>query len=82
MTRTLLITSVAAALGLAGAATAADFTEVDADANGLVSLQEVQAIAPDVTEDEFSSYDGDADGSLNEDEFATWDAAANAEPAN
>ncbi len=69
MRKTLLITA-AAALGLAGGALAAEFSEVDADADGLVSLEEAQEIMPSITQDEFSTYDGDADGALNEDEFA------------
>ena len=76
MTNKLLIASLAA-LGFAGAAAAAEFSEVDADANGLASLEEIQAIAPDVTQADFDSYDSDADGALNEDEFAVWDTAMN-----
>jgi hypothetical protein len=74
MRRKLLIASLAT-LGLAGAAGAAEFSEVDADSNSLVTLQELQAIAPEVTRDEFGNYDGDADGGLNENEFAIWNAA-------
>ncbi len=78
MRKTLLITA-AAALGVAGGALAAEFSEVDTDSNGQLSLEEVQAVAPNVTEDEFSSYDGNADGALNENEFAIWEAATGQE---
>ncbi len=70
-----LMTAAVAGVLLGGAAFAAEFSEVDADSSGILSLEEVQAVAPDVTEDEFTSYDGDADGGLNEDEFAIWEAA-------
>jgi hypothetical protein len=73
--KTTLTTAAAAGLLLGGAALAAEFSEVDADQSGLLSLEEVQAVAPDVTADEFSSYDGDANGGLDEDEFAIWEAA-------
>jgi hypothetical protein len=67
--------AAAAALGIAGGAVAADFSQVDKDKNGLVSFQEMQAVMPNVTMDEFSAYDGNADGQLSENEFAIWQAA-------
>lgn len=78
-----LFASVATIAALtAGAALAQDvaFTDVDADADGLLSLEEVQTAAPEVTEEEFNSYDADVDGFLNEDEFTAW-AEGSAEPA-
>ena len=64
------------ALGLAGFASAAlaagemDFAKVDADANGLVSMEEASAAGWEWTEEQFKAADKDADGSLNADEFA------------
>lgn len=60
-------------LGLAGApalAQEADFAAVDANADGLVSMEEATAAGWDWTEDQFKAADGDGDGSLNADEFA------------
>lgn len=74
-----LFASVATIAALtAGAALAQDvaFTDVDADADGLLSLEEVQGAAPEVTEDEFNTYDADVDGFLNEDEFTAWAGSA------
>lgn len=73
--KTTLTTVAVAGLLLGGAAFAAEFSDVDADQSGLLSLEEVQAVAPDVTEDEFTSYDGDANGGLDEGEFEIWEAA-------
>jgi len=82
MKKTVLIASVAA-FGLAAPVFAQDvtaFESADTDMSGGVTLEEVQAIAPDVTSDGFDAYDADADGALNQDEFETWQMA-NPEPA-
>ena len=76
MANKFLIASIAA-VGFAGAAAAAEFAEVDSDQNGLASLQEVQVIAPDVTQDDFDGYDENADGGLDEIEFNAWQTAMN-----
>jgi hypothetical protein len=44
-----------------------------------LTLREVQALAPGITEEEFETYDGDADGGLDEDEFALWEQATGQE---
>jgi hypothetical protein len=74
--RKAFLVAAAAALGVAGAVIAAEFKDVDKNSDGRVSLEEVKVVMPNITEDEFSSYDGNADGSLNENEFAIWEAAA------
>lgn len=78
MKKTVLIASVAA-FGLAAPVFAQDdasgFAAADTDMSGGVSLEEVQAISPDVTSDGFDAYDADADGELSEDEFETWEMA-------
>jgi hypothetical protein len=59
-------------LGLSSAAlaqAATDFATVDADVSGGLSWTEVQAAWPDLTEDDFTAADTDADGELNEDEY-------------
>jgi Ca2+-binding EF-hand superfamily protein len=71
-----LFTAAAAAAFIAGGALAQEpqisFIELDANEDGQLSHGELHAVAPDVTEDEFASYDADADGYLQEPEFDTW----------
>jgi len=52
------------------AALAADFTAVDADQNGSVSMEEAKAAMPDLDDDAFNAADGDQSGELSADEFA------------
>jgi len=59
---------VAALLGLPACAFAAIAAEVDSNGDGLLSVMEVQAILPDITAEQFSSMDLNADGALDEDE--------------
>lgn len=73
--KTTVVLSAIAALGFAGAAVANEeitFAAIDTNADGVLSLEEVQVAAPEVTEVEFTAYDADADGSLSEDEFTVW----------
>lgn len=81
-----LFTAAAAAALTAGAAFAQEadaeitFEALDTDMNGVLSLEEVQAAAPDVTAEAFAEYDEDGDEALNEDEFDAWvDAQAEAD---
>lgn len=79
--KTFLISGVSA-LALAGMALAVPFEEADTDGDGQISLSEIQAIDPNTTEAEFTLYDVDLDGGLDEDEYAAWRAATqrDAEP--
>lgn len=43
---------------------------VDADGDGLVTLEEMQAVHTDITEEQFTALDVNADGSLDADEYA------------
>ncbi|MEO9873972.1 MAG: hypothetical protein ABJM26_18720 [Anderseniella sp.] len=52
------------------AALAADFTAVDADQNGSVTMDEAKAAMPELSEDAFKAADGDQNGELSADEFA------------
>ncbi|MEO1149808.1 MAG: hypothetical protein AAFW83_02355 [Pseudomonadota bacterium] len=61
--------------GAALAAHASDFNIIDTDASGGLSLSEVQAVAPDVTEDEFVNFDIDGSGELSEGEYEDWKAS-------
>lgn len=71
-----LFTAVSAAAFAAGAALAQEtqisFVELDVNEDGKLSIEEVHAVAPDVTEDDFAAYDADGDGYLQEPEFETW----------
>lgn len=63
--------ALAAIIGTAaaGAAFAATLTELDADANGTLSMAELQAAYPSLTEDGFTAIDANADGAVDEAEF-------------
>lgn len=67
----LLAASILAA-GLAGAAGAQDFAVVDANGDGFVTLDEVNAVDSAVTADGFAAFDTDGDARLSEDEFTVW----------
>jgi Ca2+-binding EF-hand superfamily protein len=75
MKRQVLITTIAAA-AFAGTAFAQApmFETVDVDGDGLVTLSEAQAVAPELTEDEFTAFDVNADGGLDQGEFDAWAA--------
>jgi len=76
--KTFLISGVSA-LALAGTAFATPFEDADTNDDGSVSLSEVQAIDPATSEAEFTLYDVDLDGELNEEEYATWRVATQGE---
>lgn len=67
-----LMTVVAGIAFTAGAALAQDarFDAADADADGSVTLTELQAVFPDVTAEQFMTADANGDGALDRDEFA------------
>lgn len=71
------------ALGLTGAVmaqAATDFTSVDTDANGGVTLAEAQVAWPDLTEEAFTAADTDGNGELSAEEYEAY-LAATAAPA-
>jgi hypothetical protein len=78
MTMKILATLTASAALMTGAALAGDMSDYDTDGDGLLSLEEIQAAKPDVTEDEFNEYDEDGDGFLDEDEYNLWKEAKEA----
>ncbi|MDZ5696899.1 hypothetical protein [Chelativorans sp. M5D2P16] len=47
-----------------------DFESIDMDQSGGISLQEIQVVAPDVTEETFNAVDTDGSGDLSPEEFA------------
>lgn len=46
-----------------------NFADVDLDASGELSFEELQAVWPDLTQEEFTVADMDANGSLSADEI-------------
>ena len=60
----------AGVIGLAGAAHAASFTDIDANADGAISQEEFAAAYPDAGDDAWTAADADADGTLTEAELA------------
>ena len=83
MNKTVL--SLAALLGLSvtgGAiAQALDFNALDANADGVISVEELQVAIPDLTPESFAMLDTDTDGSLSAEEFGAL-MPATAAPAN
>ena len=70
MTLTLPRLIAASLITLPVAAFAADYMAADANQDGMLSLEEVQAILPEVTTDTFMAVDSDGDGLINADELA------------
>ncbi len=65
------ILAILLATGFAStAALAADFSAVDADQNGSVTMEEAKAAMPDLSDDAFKAADGDQSGELSAEEFA------------
>lgn len=70
MKKTILALAVLGLSGIPALAQEADFMKVDANADGLVSMEEATAAGWTWTEDQFKAADANADGSLDADEFA------------
>ncbi|MEB8389203.1 EF-hand domain-containing protein [Rhodobacteraceae bacterium KMM 6894] len=61
---------IAIVLGMSALATSAFATDaMDSNADGMVTIEEVQAMYPDITAEQFSEADANADGSLDADEI-------------
>ncbi|WP_264210739.1 EF-hand domain-containing protein [Leisingera thetidis] len=65
----------AAVIAMAASAALAAMSDVDTDEDGMSSYEELIAVYPDVTEDQFTAMDANEDGSLDQEEM---DAAAEA----
>lgn len=70
MTRKFLKLLALGLITLPAAAFAADYVAADGNGDGMLSLDEIQAILPEVTTDIFITMDADGDGLLNADELA------------
>lgn len=56
--------------------------EIDANGDGLLTIEEVQAVNPDVTAESFSAMDMNADGALDADEVKAAEDAGMMAPAD
>lgn len=66
-----IMISLAAAVALAGAAFAqGDASAIDANGDGMMSMEEMQAAYPDLTEETFNAIDANGDGSIDADELS------------
>lgn len=66
MNKTVLTALTAFGMTLSTAALAA--TEVDTNGDGVLTIDEVQAVYPEITTEAFSAMDVNADGALDDDE--------------
>ncbi len=57
-----------AAFGFSAMAQDAD-AEIDTDGDGVYSMEELQVVHPDLTEETFTSIDTNADGSVDPEEY-------------
>jgi len=65
-----LVTAISPALAMSNSA-----VEVDTNGDGVLSLEEVQAVWPSVTTEDFEKMDANADGSLDDTEIKTAEEA-------
>ena len=70
MKKTMLLTTVLVAGSFAIAEDTLEFTAVDTDSNGLITMAE--AVVDEALLDSFTSLDLDHDGKLTEEEFAAY----------
>lgn len=61
-------TLLTAAFGLALASPSLAASEIDSNGDGLLTLDEVQAVFPEITAESFAAMDTNADGALDDSE--------------
>ena len=69
------LTALGAVFALAAGSASAQgdqFSQLDVDGSGELSLKEIQAVVPQATKSEFSQYDADGSGELSASEFSEW----------
>ena len=70
LTMAALVTAISPALAMSNSA-----VEVDTNGDGVLSLEEVQAVWPSVTTEDFEKMDANADGSLDDTAIKTAEEA-------
>jgi len=70
LTLAALVTAISPALAMSDSA-----VEVATNGDGVLSLEEVQAVWPSVTTEDFETMDANADGSLDDTEIKTAEEA-------
>ncbi|MHC0053009.1 EF-hand domain-containing protein [Actibacterium sp. D379-3] len=70
MTRITMM-ALASGLALTGAVFAQDTAKIDANEDGMFSMEELLVAYPTLTEETYLTMDSDADGLINDEEFAT-----------
>jgi Ca2+-binding EF-hand superfamily protein len=70
MTKEFVAATFALALSLPVTAFASEFSAMDADGDGYVTMSEFQQAMPEATSDTFTAADANADGALSEEEVA------------
>jgi len=70
MTRTLKLIAPMAVLAALAVPSFAQNAEIDINGDGMYSYPELQAVMPEMTEDDFTVLDTSGDGLLNADEIA------------
>ncbi|MEM8579162.1 MAG: hypothetical protein AAGF60_15040 [Pseudomonadota bacterium] len=73
--KTTMIMAAAAALAFPAFAMGQGAADADANGDGVLTIDEVQAVYPEVSTDMFTAMDLDADGALSADEVATAEEA-------
>lgn len=73
--RTLIAALTISAFSTAAFAAAPTFAEADANADGVLSMEEVKVALPDVEEAKIVAADANNDGGLSEEEYNTLTAA-------
>lgn len=71
-----------AAVALALPTLAAAQSAADANGDGVLTIEEVQAVVPEVNTDTFSAMDANGDGALDADEIAIAQEAGLLPPSN
>ena len=69
--KTVAVALTTAFLSTSALAADGDFMKADADTDGALSYQEVLAVMPGVTAEQFKAADADGNGTLSQAEFAT-----------
>lgn len=70
-----ILATTAAVLALAAPTWAASVSELDANGDGVVTIDEMQAAYPEITAEEFAAVDTNADGAVDDEELSAAEEA-------